>query len=217
MKIPHSGLKKAQAASEFLFTYGWAVLVVALVLIGLAWMGVFNITSQVPDSCSFPLQTLDCKDARVSSGQSTISIIGPGGPETVVTPFTILESITVQNKFGKSIRLCDITCSAEPPNAYTGLPGTMSNLRADCKGSGGSIHVPVINKDRLLPEEQATISSSVVPGIECLDAAGRTGGYSVNTKYAGKVYIQYSFDGDSPIEAARILMGDIVATVQSGK
>ena len=43
--------KKAQAAMEFLMTYGWAILVVLVVIGALAYFGVLNPRNLVPNSC----------------------------------------------------------------------------------------------------------------------------------------------------------------------
>lgn len=44
---------KAQAAMEFLLTYGWAVIVVILMISGLAYLGVLDPSEWVPDKCHF--------------------------------------------------------------------------------------------------------------------------------------------------------------------
>jgi hypothetical protein len=43
--------KKAQAAMEFLTTYGWAILILGVVLAGLGYLGVFNPSSYIKSSC----------------------------------------------------------------------------------------------------------------------------------------------------------------------
>jgi hypothetical protein len=45
---------KAQAAMEYLMTYGWALLVIVIVLGSLFYLGVFNPQTSVQDSCSIP-------------------------------------------------------------------------------------------------------------------------------------------------------------------
>ncbi|RLG18950.1 hypothetical protein DRN67_03725, partial [Candidatus Micrarchaeota archaeon] len=56
---------RGQAAIEYLSTYGWAVLVIALVLAALVWLGVFNVQGQVQDRCSFPAGSLECHDLKI--------------------------------------------------------------------------------------------------------------------------------------------------------
>ena len=45
---------KAQAAMEYLMTYGWALLVIVIVLGSLFYLGVFNPQTNIQDSCSIP-------------------------------------------------------------------------------------------------------------------------------------------------------------------
>jgi uncharacterized protein (UPF0333 family) len=43
--------KKAQAAMEFLMTYGWAILAAVIVIAVLAYFGVFSPSTYVPNQC----------------------------------------------------------------------------------------------------------------------------------------------------------------------
>ena len=47
--------KKAQAAMEFLMTYGWAILVVLIVIGALAYFGVLNPQNLLPEKCTLQL------------------------------------------------------------------------------------------------------------------------------------------------------------------
>jgi hypothetical protein len=61
-------MKQAQAAIEFLLTYGWAILVVTGAIVALAYFGVINPAKFYPDSCIVPPSTgLGCIDFRMSS------------------------------------------------------------------------------------------------------------------------------------------------------
>jgi hypothetical protein len=53
--------KKSQAAMEFLMTYGWAILVVLIVIGALAYFGVLKPSNFLPDKCSFPI-SISCKN-----------------------------------------------------------------------------------------------------------------------------------------------------------
>ncbi len=56
---------KAQAAMEFLMTYGWAILVVLIVIGALAYFGVLNPQRLLPERCIF--QTgINCRDHLAS-------------------------------------------------------------------------------------------------------------------------------------------------------
>ncbi len=57
-------MRRAQAAIEFLMTYGWA-LIAALAAIGaLAYFGVFSLSNTIPEKCLFS-QGLDCTQFTV--------------------------------------------------------------------------------------------------------------------------------------------------------
>ena len=65
--------KKAQAAMEFLMTYGWAILVVLVVIGALAYFGVLNPQNLLPEKCTLPVG-LYCKDYLISSTDSTVTL-----------------------------------------------------------------------------------------------------------------------------------------------
>ena len=56
--------KKAQAAMEFLMTYGWAILVVLIAIAALAYFGVLNPGRYLPSSCTLG-PGLSCTDFKV--------------------------------------------------------------------------------------------------------------------------------------------------------
>jgi len=45
--------RKAQAAMEFLMTYGWAIMVILVMIGALAYFGVFNAGDLLPEKCVF--------------------------------------------------------------------------------------------------------------------------------------------------------------------
>ncbi|MCX8200253.1 MAG: hypothetical protein N3G76_02175 [Candidatus Micrarchaeota archaeon] len=48
-------MKKGQAAMEYLMTYGWALLVIVLVLGALIYLNVLNPQSRLQDTCNLPI------------------------------------------------------------------------------------------------------------------------------------------------------------------
>ncbi|MFH1285165.1 MAG: hypothetical protein ABIH99_01140 [Candidatus Micrarchaeota archaeon] len=68
--------KRGQAAMEYLMTYGWAILVIIIVLAGLMYLGVFNIGERLPERCDFP-QGFQCTNQIVtgSTGALTFNLI----------------------------------------------------------------------------------------------------------------------------------------------
>ena len=61
--------KKAQAAMEFLMTYGWAILVVLVVIGALSYFGVLSPSTLLPEKCTFPV-SVSCTDHTVVGSAS---------------------------------------------------------------------------------------------------------------------------------------------------
>lgn len=60
--------RKAQAALEFLTTYGWAFLVILIMMSALAYFGVLNPSKLLPDRCNFGAEVGCNKNALVVKG-----------------------------------------------------------------------------------------------------------------------------------------------------
>ena len=78
---------QAQAAMEFLMTYGWAILVVLLALVFLAYFGILNVDSLLPSSCTLT-GGLSCIDYTIESSQITIVMQNNLGPLITVNSIT---------------------------------------------------------------------------------------------------------------------------------
>src|SRR3989338_8439139 len=63
--------RKGQAALEFLMTYGWAILVVLIVIGALAYFGILNPSILLPEKCTLQMG-LYCKDHRIDSQRAAI-------------------------------------------------------------------------------------------------------------------------------------------------
>ena len=75
--------RRAQAALEYIITYGWAFLVILIVIGALAYFGVLNPSKWVPDDCDFGAQ-LECVDYQMTAGSNEVRLF-------------------VRNNFGKDI------------------------------------------------------------------------------------------------------------------
>jgi len=73
-------MKKAQAAMEFLMTYGWAILVVLLAIAALAYFGVLNPGKYLPSSCTLGTG-LGCNDFKVEANKVTLVITNGMGED----------------------------------------------------------------------------------------------------------------------------------------
>jgi hypothetical protein len=63
--LQNTKMKKAQAAMEFLMTYGWAILVVLVVIGALAYFGILKPETSLPDRCELQ-QGFYCQDFRIT-------------------------------------------------------------------------------------------------------------------------------------------------------
>jgi len=72
-------MKKAQAAMEFLMTYGWAILVVLLAIAALAYFGVLNPGKYLPSSCTFNQPGLSCVEFKVDSTTNNVTLVIQNG------------------------------------------------------------------------------------------------------------------------------------------
>ncbi len=77
-------LRKGQAATEFLMTYGWAVLVVIIAIGAVAYFGVLNPSSALPEKCTFPIST-SCVDHQVGGESITLMLLNGAGSDMVVS------------------------------------------------------------------------------------------------------------------------------------
>ncbi len=66
-------LRKAQAAMEFLMTYGWAILVVLICIGALAYFGVLSPRNLLPQKC-IASTNFNCNDALVSNSGLLVKI-----------------------------------------------------------------------------------------------------------------------------------------------
>ena len=89
--------KKSQAALEFLTTYGWAFLVILIMISALAYFGILNPSGLLPDRCNFGSE-IGCVDYTI--GLDTLSL-------------------RLKNGVGESIKIEEITIDTESAAAYT--------------------------------------------------------------------------------------------------
>ncbi|MBU0536711.1 MAG: hypothetical protein KKE20_07120 [Nanoarchaeota archaeon] len=63
--------KRSQAAMEFLLTYGWAIIVVLVVIGALGYFGVLDPTMLLPEKCTIEMGPLTCNDVVVYNVKET--------------------------------------------------------------------------------------------------------------------------------------------------
>jgi len=98
--------KKAQAAFEYLVTYGWAMLAALIAVGALLYFGFLNPSNLLPNQCDFGTQ-LECVEYRIVSDESSIT----------------RADIVFRNNFGKDINIIGVGGDAVGVNP--GSPNTL--------------------------------------------------------------------------------------------
>jgi uncharacterized protein (UPF0333 family) len=116
---------KSQAALEFLMTYGWAILVVLVVISALAYFGVMNPQRYLPPRCVFP-SGISCASAVVKQGSNQINLrlVNGGGGGIIISNITAVPG--VGNSLG-------FNCTAAAGPGW----GTISNVYHMANGEAG--------------------------------------------------------------------------------
>ena len=70
--------RKAQAAMEFLMTYGWALLAVLVVIGALAYLGILDVETILPERCTFPVP-LNCQDHVINYENLQLVLLNGAG------------------------------------------------------------------------------------------------------------------------------------------
>ena len=96
-----AGSRKGQAAMEYLMTYGWAILVIVVVLAILAFY--LPRLIQVPDSCLFSQPGFSCENQILSADTAN----------NVILRFNLL------NQQGQTINITRVKCTMEPTGSIT--------------------------------------------------------------------------------------------------
>ncbi|MGV8168684.1 MAG: hypothetical protein ACP5N3_01370 [Candidatus Nanoarchaeia archaeon] len=125
--------KRGQAALEFLTTYGWAFMVILVMIGALAYFGVLNPQNLIPDQCAVT-SGFTCADFQVGNASMKFLIINNmGEPITVNTVAVTRNSVSVVN-----------ACTVPAGNINDGEQATMN-----CTTNFASLGKPVGSKVKL--------------------------------------------------------------------
>jgi len=179
-------MRKGQTAMEYLMTYGWAILIIMVVLAVLFYLGVLN--PQIPSQCIFPAG-ISCSTYKISADTGKLTLqIGQGT--------------------GKTIRVTGVSCTQNSSASYTtsafisysNIGGTASTNVTIPSGSTGFIADPVNG-------------AAGVSNVTCTDtnnlALGTT---TIGTQYNGKIYINYT---EVETEVTRVAAGTFTTYFES--
>lgn len=69
-------MKRAQAAMEFMMTYGWAILIVLIAITALAYFGVLSPDRFLPEKCAISTGSgLFCSNFNVGTAAGTVTLL----------------------------------------------------------------------------------------------------------------------------------------------
>jgi len=81
--------RKSQTAMEFMLVYGWAIMIILLIVSVIAYFGFFNINKFLPNVCEFPAG-FECIDWSINGDADTIEL-------------------AMRNRLGASVDIVNIT------------------------------------------------------------------------------------------------------------
>ncbi|MFA6036007.1 MAG: hypothetical protein WC759_03545 [Candidatus Micrarchaeia archaeon] len=197
------GGKKGQAAIEFLTTYGWALLVIAIVLVALSWLGVFSPQNIIQEHCSFPVGTLGCNEVLIVKGSSY------AGTDPGTNSVADARTLGVTNNFGKDIYVCYIFCSEEGPDPAKGYPTQLPAQTTACGSATTSAY-------RLKSGETANVGRDGPTNTwisPCLHKGTTYSTVKVGEVYRTNLYVFYSYPGETT-GYARSIEGNVVTKIQ---
>ena len=164
-----SNNRKAQSAMEYLMTYGWAILIIAVVLAALDFLGVFNGNTFVGSSC------LATPGYLCSSPVFAIS--------NSLQPDNLL-SFTFKQDTGQTLYNVQFACAASA-NSLTGMPNARNVANSGFKSFTGINAI-------------ASGSSVDVQGLQCYDANGNPlSNLPIGSAFGGSIWINYTTLGSS--------------------
>jgi len=189
-----SKLKKGQAALEFLMTYGWAILVVMIVIGALAYFGVLNPTIMLPEKCTLQMG-LYCKDHLIS-----IAPVENVDPKEYVNNSIYLK---LENGMGKGIIITEMNVTGDLINCgVIASDATSGSLWNDNYNGNAGIHIDQ-GDDRTIMID-GTGSGGSWKNCSIISKIGKT---------KGDIRIRWYYDDATPT-FTHTMSGELLAVVE---
>jgi hypothetical protein len=166
-------MKKLQAAMEYLMTYGWAILIIALALGVLYSLGVLNPGRLKPVMCMLPAPFSCQIQSLNTAGKLTISL-SQGSGQTI----TLLGVACVDNQHVSTTGLPDGTC-------YSGV--------------NSSCWTAIVSGTNAVPSNSLASGSTItVSNIQCFPAGnGAFPTSSIGSSFGGTLILKYTMGGNT--------------------
>ena len=128
-------MRKSQAALEFLTTYGWAFLVILIMMSALAYFGILNPSKRLPDRCNFGVEIGCNKNAmvvkNVADNTLAMRLANNFGVGVVVTAARVTTDVTTAGA-------CTAQINDAAISAFSWGSDTTITFNADC-ATGASL------------------------------------------------------------------------------
>ena len=183
-------MKKAQQAMEFLVTYGWAILIVLVVIAALAYLGILSPGRFLPSSCIL-MPGLGCTDFKVTSSGIAITVMNGYGKKFDTFSITVQgnpeepcvgETLTAVEGLGNGeIETLTSTCAVAP----AGGTRFKADLLINYQTSGELVHSKIgsiatmvegesVFEEGVADEEicQNAQTAGLCPGLDIVFGAG---------------------------------------------
>lgn len=119
---------KGQAAFEFLTTYGWAFLVILIMVGTLAYFGILNPSEVLPNRCTMGAE-FQCLDYQVSATQNTFRLrLKNGAGESITLLSATSIDLSSESTTDYSCTLSQMDGAALPIFPYTWAPGAIHDF-----------------------------------------------------------------------------------------
>ena len=201
-----SRTRKAQSAMEYLMTYGWAILIIAVVLAALFSLGVFNSGALLGTAC-IAAPGYQCTSPSLSTAGNVVFTFG-------------------QNT-GSSLYNIGFSCAAASNSLgpYIATSGGLGSgfYYLNSGGTGvvqGSSSVPGANGYSLLTSQTVTLPTTG-NGIACYASSGNTllavsgvgGVLPVGTSFSGTIWMNYTSSSGAPSGSSNPFYTVKIATI----
>ncbi len=129
--------QKSQAAMEFLMTYGWAILIVLIVLAALYLFGVFTPGSSLSSTCVAESPFISC-ESRIIEGTGNNPLIGDvNANNTLVLRYpNYLKGVKINGQWAIGGITCNPIVIGSESIAVNGVPSDKA-VRFSCSSSPG--------------------------------------------------------------------------------
>jgi hypothetical protein len=190
-------MRKGQTAMEYLMTYGWAILIIMVVVAVLFYLGVFNLGSTI-SQCTFP-PGFTCVANKLQAGTAKLYLkIGQGtGHNIMITGINCTQN-TDTSAMTKGAYIYY-------PN-YAPVPAASNNINMSSGASGviaDSIGVNATTSGA--PANSTLIICSLTDGT-------KPGDVGIGSTYNGKIYINYT---ETDTGLPRIAVGTYTARYEA--